>query len=205
MKAAWPAPGPIVDVAKLDRGSVVGPRTPLFWGTLLLVAIEATCFAILFTTYFYVRNNFVEWPPEQRLRLLPGALPTGALLLTLIPTHMYRKAACTHRFKRMRALFVIATVLSFLSVAARAFEIYALPFSWTGSAYASVVWTSIGLHTLEIATSAAESAFLCAVLFRRRIEVKTFEDVEASGLFSYFSILVWLPFALVFYLDGRLG
>lgn len=205
MKGAWPAPGPVVDVADLPRSGVVGPRTPLFWGTLLLVAIEGTSFAILFTAYFYVRNNFVEWPPEQRLRTLPGALTAATLLLTVVPAHLYRRAACAHRFGPMRAWFVVATLLSLLGVAARVLEFKALPFAWSSNAYASVVWTSMGLHTLEIVTSAAESAFLCSVLFRRRVEVKTFEDVEASGLFTYFSMLVWLPFALVFYLDGRFG
>jgi heme/copper-type cytochrome/quinol oxidase subunit 3 len=43
------------------------------------------------------------------------------------------------------------------------------------------------------------------VLWRRRLELKTFEDVEAGALFWFFSVLVWLPFAVLFYLDGLLS
>lgn len=197
----WPTPGAVIDVSELPRHAI-GTRTPLFWGTALLIAIESTCFAILFTTYFYVRNNFQEWPPEARLQVLPGAVTAGALALTLLPTWLFRRAACAHRFGPMRTWLVIATLLSLACIALRGWEFQALPFSWTGNAYSSVVWVSMGLHTVEIVTGAGEAAFLCAVLFRKRVELKSFEDVEASGLFWYFSVLVWLPFALVFYLDG---
>jgi heme/copper-type cytochrome/quinol oxidase subunit 3 len=40
------------------------------------------------------------------------------------------------------------------------------------------------------------------VLFRPRVETKTFEDVEASALFWFFSVLVWVPFAGVFYIEA---
>jgi heme/copper-type cytochrome/quinol oxidase subunit 3 len=60
------------------------------------------------------------------------------------------------------------------------------------------------MHTLEIATGAVESVFMCIILLRPRMELKTFEDVEASALFWFFSVFVWLPFAVLFYLDGRL-
>jgi heme/copper-type cytochrome/quinol oxidase subunit 3 len=201
MTEEWPTPGAVVDVGDLPRHAL-GARTPLFWGTILLIAIESTCFAILFTAYFYVRNNFVEWPPEARLQKLPGAIEASALSLTLVPTWLFRRAACAHRFAPMRTWLVVATLLSLVCIALRAWEFHCLPFPWTGSAYSSVVWASMGMHTLEIVTGAGEAVFLCAILFRKHVEMKSFEDVEASGLFWYFSVLVWLPFALVFYLDG---
>ena len=97
---------------------------------------------------------------------------------------------------------MIATALTFASVAVRVWEIWAVPFRWTGSAYASVVWMSLGMHTFEIVTGAVESLFMCGVLFRARVETKTFEDVEASALFWFFSVLVWVPFACIFYIEA---
>lgn len=189
---------PVVDVSTLPRHGQ-GLRSPLWWGTVLLIAIESTCFAVLFNSYLYLRNNFDEWPPDERMRVLPAALSLGSLLLTLPPTWLYRRAACRERFSAMRRWLVLATLLTFVSIAARVWEIYAMPFRWTGSAYASVVWTSLGMHTFEIVTGAVESLFMCSVLFRRRVELKTFEDVEASALFWFFSVLVWVPFFAVFY------
>jgi cytochrome c oxidase subunit III len=191
----------VLDVSALPRYAT-GMRTPLWWGTVLLVAIESTCFAVLFNTYLYVRNNFREWPPDERLHLLPGALSAVALLLTVPPTVLYRRAACAERFTPMRRWLLVATALSLLSIALRVWELAAVPFLWTGSAYASVVWTSLGMHTVEIVTGAVESIFMCVVLFRPRVELKTFEDVEASALFWFFSVFVWLPFAGLFYLEA---
>jgi cytochrome c oxidase subunit III len=183
-----------VDVASLPRHAL-GPRAPIFWGSALLILIESTTFAILFISYFYIRNNFQEWPPDERLRLLPGVASAAVLLATVPPTWLYRRAAFAHRFRTMRAWLVVATLLSFASIAVRVWEIRAVPFLWTGSAYTSLVWTSLGLHTIEIVTGAVESAFMCVVLFRSRVELKTFEDVEAGALFWFFSVFVWLPFA----------
>jgi cytochrome c oxidase subunit 3 len=191
---------PPLDVSTLPRHAL-GARAPLWWGTVLLIAIESTSFAIIFTTYFYVRNNFREWPPNEHLRLVPGGAAALALLATLIPTWFYRTAACAEKFTAMRRWLVIATLLGFVTLGLRAWELWAVPFSWTGSAYASVVWMSLGMHTLETATGAVELAFLCAVLFRHRVEVKSFEDVEASAVFWFFTVLVWVPFAAVFYLE----
>ena len=192
-----------IDVGDLPRHAV-GPRAPLWWGTVLLIAIESTCFAVLFNSYLYIRNNFQEWPPDERLHFAPGAISLGLLVLTIAPTWLYRTAACKERFGSMRRWLVVATAISLVSIAARAWEIWAVPFQWTGSAYASVVWTSLVMHTVEIVTGAAESIFLCVVLFRPRAEMKSFEDVEAGALFWFFSVLVWLPFAVLFYLDGRI-
>lgn len=193
--------GPVVDVSTLPRHAV-GLRTPLWWGTVLLIAIESTCFAVLFNSYLYVRNSFQEWPPNERLRLWPGLLSTVALLLTLPPTFLYRRAACAEHFSRMRRWLLFATFLCFVSIALRVWELAAVPFLWTGSAYASVVWTSFGMHTFEIVTGSVESVFMSVILFRPRIELKTFEDVEASALFWFFSVLVWLPFAGLFYAEA---
>jgi heme/copper-type cytochrome/quinol oxidase subunit 3 len=194
----------VLDVSSLPRHAL-GLRSSLWWGTVLLIAIESTCFAVLLNAYFYVRNNFREWPPDEHLRRLPGTISLLVLLLTLVPTIAYRRAACAHDLTRTRRALLLATIVSFASVAVRAWEIHAVPFLWTGSAYASVVWGSLGMHTLEIVTGSVESAFLCVVLWRRRLELKTFEDVEAGALFWFFSVLVWLPFAVVFYLDGLLS
>ncbi|HEX3773345.1 MAG TPA: cytochrome c oxidase subunit 3 [Polyangiaceae bacterium] len=194
---------PALDLSQLPRFAQ-GPRAPLWWGTMLLICIESTCFGMLFACYLYVRNNFDEWPPQERLSLAPGATSLFVLLLTLFPTWLYRRAAHGERFLAMRRWLVIATALSVASVAVRAWEIRVVPFEWTGSAYASVVWMSLGMHTVEIVTGAVESVFMCLILFRHRIERKSFEDVEESASFWFFSVLVWLPFALLFYLDGRI-
>jgi len=192
-----------VDVSRLPRVAT-GASTVLFWGTVLLMAIEGTSFAILFTSYFYVRNNFQEWPPAEHLRIVPGAISALSLLSTLLPSWFYQRAARARKLVPMRRWLLIATGLSVVAVALRWWEIGAVPFSWTGNAYTSVVWMSTGMHTFDLCAGLVESIFLCGVICRSRFELKSFADIDASALFWYFTVLVWLPFAAVFYLDGAL-
>ena len=55
-------------------------RSPVWWGNALLMFIESTTVAILLATYFYLRQNVHEWPPQ----LLPG---TDGLVTFQCATH----------------------------------------------------------------------------------------------------------------------
>ena len=41
-----------------------GPRSISWWGMLVLILNEATIFAALLASYFYLRFNSVLWPPQ---------------------------------------------------------------------------------------------------------------------------------------------
>jgi heme/copper-type cytochrome/quinol oxidase subunit 3 len=55
---------PTLDVSALPE-SVVDHRSLVWWGNLLLMAIETTLFALLVAGYFYLRPNFSSWPPPH--------------------------------------------------------------------------------------------------------------------------------------------
>ena len=71
-----------IDVSKLPTVAF-GKRTPIFWGVLLLIAIEATTLALIFFSYLYVRGNYVDFPPGERLPVLPSAATTAVLVLSV--------------------------------------------------------------------------------------------------------------------------
>lgn len=71
-------------------------------------------------------------------------------------------------------------------------------------AVASVVWTTYGMHTVELGASVHESLVMGAVLYRRPVEDKHHEDVEVTALFWWFANVVWIPFAALFYIDGAM-
>src|SRR5205814_4894368 len=60
----------------------ISEQAPLWWGQLGLAVIEATMFAILIATYFYLRLSFDVWPPPGVQ--LPLYLPTVALVPLLL-------------------------------------------------------------------------------------------------------------------------
>jgi heme/copper-type cytochrome/quinol oxidase subunit 3 len=192
-----------VDVSALPMYAF-GARSPVFWGTAILCCIEGTALALLFTSYFYLRENFLEWPPSARIPLVGGSISTAVLVSSLLPTWLTSKAARTLDAKRTRRWQTISTVVGAIGLALRAWEIHALPFQWTENAYASVVWCSIGLHTVDFVAEMGEMFVLSAIFWRGPLEDKHFEDVQVNAFFWIFLVLVWLPFAGVFYVDGAI-
>ncbi len=192
-----------LDVSELPDHAF-GPRSTLWWGAVLLICIETTALAILFTTYFYVRETFLQWPPAEPLNPVPGLVDMAVLVASCVPMALCRRAALAHDFHATRRWLVVATIVTLVFAATRAWTIAALPFDWTANAYASVVWTSIGTHTVEGIAGVLENLLLCALFFIGPFERKHFEDTAVGIVFWFFVVAVWLPFALVFNLDGAI-
>ena len=201
--AVSPNPALEIDVSEL-KSYAFGARSTLFWGITMLCLIEGTALALLFTDYFYIRGNFYEWPPSARIPSLVGALSTGTLILTMLPMWLTARAARTMDLARTRRWQVVSTVLGAVALGLRAWEMHAIPFQWTENAYASVVWTSIGFHTVDFVAEMGEMVVLCAILLKGPLEKKHFEDIEINAIFWAFLVLIWLPFAGVFYIDGAI-
>mgnify|MGYP001279750732 CR=1 FL=1 len=195
--------GPTIDVSDLPRHGF-GRTSALFWGLLALIAIETTALAIMFASYLYVRGNFDEWPPSERMRLAPGILTTIMMLVSCIPMQMSMKPCHELELVKTRRLVMVAVLLGFAACALRAWEIASLPFLWTENVYASLVWTTYGMHTVELGASVLESLVMAAVLYRGPVEDKHYEDVEVTAIFWWFANVVWIPFAALFYIDGAL-
>jgi cytochrome c oxidase subunit III len=192
-----------IDVSDLPSHAF-GSRSSVFWGTVCLCLIEGTALAMLFASYFYVRGNFYEWPPSNRIPPIAGSISTFVLVASIVPVWLTAKAARTLDLGLTRRWQLIATLVGMVALALRAFEITSLPFRWTENAYASVVWTAIGVHTADFLLEAGEMVLLTAILYRGPVEEKHFEDIEVNALFWIFLVLLWVPFAGVFYIDGAI-
>jgi heme/copper-type cytochrome/quinol oxidase subunit 3 len=192
-----------IDVSAL-KTHAFGSRSPMFWGTALLCCIEGTALALLFTSYFYLRENFYHWPPSGRIPPLGGTISTAVLVASLFPMWKTAKWARTLELGPTRRWQTISTIVGVLGLALRAWEIHALPFDWTENAYASVVWGSIGFHTLDFVAEMGEMFVLSAILWRGPLEEKHFEDVQINAFFWAFLALAWVPFAALFYIDGAI-
>src|SRR5436190_934946 len=99
-------PRAVIDVSGLPR-TVLDHRSPIWWGNILLLAIETTRFAIMIASYLYFRVvDFQLWPPPPGNSFPPLynsapdlLLPTINLLLLLssiIPMLLTDKA-CLQR------------------------------------------------------------------------------------------------------------
>jgi cytochrome c oxidase subunit 3 len=191
-----------VDVSSLPQHAF-GERSVVWWGALLLVAIEGTMMSLLLVSYFYVRGNYDLWPPSPYgspvFRLaLPLAL---ALVFSLVPTRLAQQAARAERLRPARFYFLLATLPGVAALVLRAFEFRWLPFRWDAHAYGSLFWMILGLHTLHIISGVAENAVVLAVLYLGPVERKHFGDLESSALLWYLVVLEWIPAFAILYLE----
>jgi heme/copper-type cytochrome/quinol oxidase subunit 3 len=196
--------GAAIDVSALPSYAF-SYRSVMWWGTLGVVAIEGTVFALAIVTYFYLRALAPNWPlgapPPD---LAAGTINTLIMLASLLPNHWTKHAAEEHDLAKVRigTVVCIATAVAFLIV--RIFEFRSLNVTWDFNAYGSVVWLLLGLHTVHLLTDFADSVVLGVRMFTGPLEGRRFVDVEENAVYWDFVVLAWLPLYAVIYWAPRL-
>lgn len=199
---------PAIDVSSLPD-SECDHRSLVWWGNMVLLAIETTMFALLIAAYFYVRPNFTAWPPpyvngpQALFDPVPAlGLPTMnlvLLLLTLAPM-IAADRACMRRdegmVKLMLALFL---AMGFACIALRFREFGALHFRWDDNAYASIIWTTVGMHLLHLMVGVLELALMLGWLMVHGLDDKHARDVRVTAVYWYWIVGTWvILYAILF-------
>jgi cytochrome c oxidase subunit III len=193
-----------LDVSALPPGAF-GSRTLSFWGTLGIVVIEGTAFALAVAAYFYLVTRSPAWPPDGVAApdLRWGTLNTLVLVVSLIPNELARRAGEHIDLRSVRLWMVISLLFAAAFNIVRVYEFAHLNVWWDRDAYASIVWLLLGLHTTHIVTDFLDSSVLAVLMFIGPVEEHRFVDVEENALYWYFVVLTWLPIYGVIYWAPR--
>jgi cytochrome c oxidase subunit 3 len=182
-----------------------GHRSLMWWGTLGLITIEGMVFALTAVAYFYLWSHADRWPlGAQPPALLWGAVNTAILLASTLPNHLAKRAAERYELRAVRHGLVASLVFGAAFLAVRALEFAALGVRWDTSAYGSVVWMLLALHTVHLATDVYDTAVLTVLMHTGPIEDKRFVDVSENAFYWYFVVISWLPIAAVIYVAPRI-
>jgi heme/copper-type cytochrome/quinol oxidase subunit 3 len=205
MSEARAIPERVVDAAELPSYGY-SHRSLMWWGTLGLVLIEGTAFALAVGAYFYLRSRVPTWPPDGIAPpdLMWGTLNLVVLLASAIPNELAKKAAERVQLGKVRLWLVVCLVFGLGFNAIRAIEFTSLNVLWNTDAYGSIVWMLLALHTVHIATDVVDTGVLTALMFLGPIEEKRFVDVEENAVYWYFVVFTWVPIYLVIYWAPRL-
>jgi heme/copper-type cytochrome/quinol oxidase subunit 3 len=191
--------GDAIDVSDLPS-YVFGYRSIMWWGTLGVVAIEGTVFALAIVSYFYLRTLADMWPlgvpPPD---LTAGTLNTLIILGSLIPNHWTKHAAEDQDLAKVRIGMSVCLAFAVAFLIVRVFEFTSLNVSWDTNAYGSIVWLLLGLHTVHLITDFADSVVLAALMFTGPLEGRRFVDVAENAVYWDFVVLAWLPIYAVIY------
>jgi heme/copper-type cytochrome/quinol oxidase subunit 3 len=195
--------GAALDVSPLPTFGF-GQRSPMWWATLGLIAIESTVFALTIMSYFYLRSHANVWPMTgMPPDLLWGTLNTVILIASMVPNQLAKKAAEGMNLPQVRLWMVVCMLFSIAFLVVRGLEFTALNTRWDSDAYGSVVWMLLGLHTTHLVTDTYDSGVLTVLMFTGPLEGKRFVDVSENAAYWYFVVLSWLPIYAVIYFGAR--
>lgn len=193
-----------VDVSDLPAYNISN-QAPLWWGQLLLCAIEGTLFCTLIATYFYLRLGVDVWPPPGVQ--LPGlTLPTLALIPLLAScagSYWASEAAKEGDRRGMILGLALNLALGIAFLILRAWEWKTFTFTWASDAHGSIVWTILFLHTYDVIADLLMTAVLIFILISGRYGEKQRIGVHVDSVIWYFLVGIWFPLYAVIYWGPR--
>jgi heme/copper-type cytochrome/quinol oxidase subunit 3 len=202
----------VIDVAQVPE-SVLDHRSTIWWGNLLLLFIETTMFALLVAGYFYVRPNFSSWPPPQvngpveildpvpELRV--ANLNLVVIVLSCAPMLLADRAALKHRVNLARIGLILTILFGGVAIWLRWHEFHGLRFRWDDNAYASIVWTLLGMHLLHLVVGTCENIVITTWILVKGMDDKHARDLRVGAMYWYWIALIWLPLYAIVFLGPR--
>ena len=195
--------GDALDVAELPSYGFAH-RSLMWWGTAGMIAIEGTAFAFMVIVYFYLRSLAPTWPVARAAPdLLWGTINLGLILLSALPFIWSDRAAIDLDLRRVRIAMLLCSLVSLGLCGVRWMEFTTLNVRWDESAYGSVVWMLMGLHTFNLVTDVGDTLVLTALMYKGPIEGKHFVDIAENSGYWNFVVLSWIPIYAVVYWAPR--
>lgn len=193
-----------IDVAELPVFAI-SSQAPIWWGQIILAAIEGTMFCILIAMYFYLRMRVDVWPPPGT-QLPHLFLPTIAfipLLLSCLGSYWASEAAKKGDQRGMLLGLIFNLVLACIYLALRIVAWRSFNFTWATDVHGSIVWTILGLHTFDMVADVVYTLVLIAIILAGRCGEKQRQGVHVDSVVWYFLVLIWIPLYITIYWGPR--
>ena len=201
MTTPMPAPQQSLgDVGELPTVTF-GHRSLMWWGTLGFMIIEGWTLALIVAMYFYIRQNFLTWPP-LRTPLPSLAIPTINLvimLLSVVPVFLVDRAARRLDQRGVKIWLLVSTLISLPIPVLRWYELWALNVRWDSNAYGSAAWLVVGTHATLLLLDVADTIGLTLFYWFKRMPIKAMSDCVDNSFYWYFMVAIWVPLYLIVY------
>ena len=187
-----------------------GPRSFGWWGMIWLIATEATLFAILIASYFYLRfRTGVEWPPGEiePPKLVLPLIMTVILWSSSYPVHVAEKGIEKGSQRRLKfgllAGFLLGAIFLFITLAIEWPETLK-EFTPRTNAYGSLFFTITGFHASHVIVGLSVSLFTQIRAWQGAFDEKKHVSVQNFAMYWHFVDIVWLFVLLTVYLSPHL-
>jgi heme/copper-type cytochrome/quinol oxidase subunit 3 len=184
----------------------VGPRSFGWWGMMWLIATEATLFALLLASYFYLRFRSHEWPLDH-LHPPPLELPlimTAILWSSSIPVHIAEKGIEKGSQAKLKWGLALGWLLGAI------FLVITLVLEWPETlheftprtnAYGSMFFTVTGFHLSHVVVGLSVSAFTQVRAWQGAFDEHKHVSVQNFAMYWHFVDIVWLFVLLSIYIS----
>jgi heme/copper-type cytochrome/quinol oxidase subunit 3 len=162
-----------------------GPSAAVL-GMAMFVATEATLFAIMTGTYFYLRFKNLQWPPPgvPEPKVLVPLVLLVVLVATSVPVQLAARAGREGRLRAARGFLVLALVgqAVYLGVAVHQFAGDLKHFGPRDHAYGSIYYVLLGADHVHVGIGILFSTWLIAKLVRG-FTVYRYNALQAIALY----------------------
>ncbi|HWL65823.1 MAG TPA: heme-copper oxidase subunit III [Actinomycetota bacterium] len=184
-----------------------GPRAYGWWGMVWLIATEATLFAALIATYFFLRfRSGPQWPPgdipapELELPLIMSAI----LLASSIPVHFAEAGIKKGSQARLRwgllAGFLLGAIFFGVTVGIEWPEKLA-EFTPRTNVYGSLFFTITGFHLSHVLVGLLISAWAQVRAWNGAFDADKHLTVQNFAMYWHFVDVVWVAVFATIYLS----
>jgi len=171
-----------------------GTHATAWWGMVSLIATEATLFALLIFSYFYLRWESPLWPPEGIAQPdFTYIIPATVLLLgSSAPVAWAERGIRQGRQRSLRVGFLAAWLMAACFMALELWEWTHLGYGPQQNAYASLFFTITGLHLLHLTAALIFSVYIQVRAWLGQFDSRHHLAVENVSLYWHFVDVVWV-------------
>ena len=188
---------------------VTGTRSPGWWGMVGMISTEATLFATLLVSYFYLRfQSGPEWPPDG---IAPPTLElpmvmTALLLGSSIPMHWADSGIRNGKQGRLRAGLLVAFLMgaAFLALMAVEYAESLAEVTPQTNAYGSIFYATTGFHGTHVLVGLLMNLWLQVRAWLGHFDAERHSHVQNVTLYWHFVDAVWIFVLASLYLSPNL-
>jgi heme/copper-type cytochrome/quinol oxidase subunit 3 len=188
-----------------------GPTNFGWWGMVLFIGVEATVFALLLASYFYLRfRSGPVWPPDgiedPKLKLV--LIMSAILWSSSYPVHMahsvIKKKGDTKKLRAyLAAGFVLGAVFLGLQLAKEYPDILRHEFTPHTDAYGSMFFTITGLHGAHVFVGLLMNAWVQMRAWQGAFDRHHHVSVQNFVMYWHFVDIVWVFVLLTLYISPQ--
>jgi heme/copper-type cytochrome/quinol oxidase subunit 3 len=176
-----------------------------WWGVLCLIATEASLFAYLLFSYFYIAFQFgLAWLPERHPSFALAAPDTVVLLLSSVAAWWGEKGVINGHRRQHLAGLEMAIGLGAVFVAVQLVEWSKKPFGLASSSYGSLYFTITGFHMLHVIVGLVVLATLLGWSIAGYFGPRRHTPILIGSAYWHFVDVVWLFVFSTFYVTPYL-